>query len=543
MEVSSETRHLLQTLQCHPFSVALAAATISTYQSFHQCNSSTATESYSKLLTESISTEHCPFQAALRLYIAVASNDIRMRHTFDLIGSLNVNSPVPAMAVTHHLKNAFYDLPEESLAEISSYQTASTEFSYWDYLKSVKEYFLPASNLPVNSANVRDDIFFLRNCPLFSFVSYLKGFEFIRAHDSAANSLRLLFTGSTCAKFDEDYCRVKQNEFQQNTWKYRSFNKKDSLASYYRSLPGLSSPGVFTARQYSSISYESSDVAQGTSVPENMSYPQYVHIVSHYHRVFNSLECVYLNVSGDMSAWVLQNLLKPHFIALQNYPHVAQSDRLAVQILAADVHVALLSPHDLKSYLPHYKHLVDEQLKILGSQSLTVASAQTKYADMLLSLGRPSEARTILQGVLSIYKKLSPNMRDQMCMDIGHCMSALGRTYAQLGDYSQSRDWFEHAMASYQTLPEQQGKATKKQQRLVSNSLIDVAHSYLVLGDLAIAKKYSDLACMVLDSLHPEGTAETVRILQIGSVIHSLMGDKEESMKQQARASKIEAKL
>jgi len=542
VQASNENLHLLQTLQCHPFSVALAAATVSTYQSFYQVNGSTATETYSKLLNESLSAGHSPFQSALKLYVEVAITDVRMRHTFDLLGSLDVSNPVPAMLVTQHLRNSFYNIPEESLVEIP-HKRFSTENTYWDSIKSVKNYFLPP-NPPVNETDVRDDIFFLRHCPLFSFMSYLKGFEFIRVHDMSANNLRRVFFESTCEQFDDDYCRAKQKDFQQNTWlvKYRSFNKEDCLASYYRSLPGLSSPGVITACQYSSASYTFSEVAHGTVVPKNLSYSQYVHIVSHYHRVFSSLEYVFLDVAGDISAWVLQNLMNPHFEVLQNYPHLAQSDRLATQILAADGHVALLLPQELESYLPCYKSLVDEQKKMLGSQSLTAVSSQIKYADMLLCLSRSSEACTVLQGVLSIYKKLSPHLRDQMSMDVGHSMSALGRTYAQLRDYNQSREWFEHALGAYQTLPEQ-GKATKKQQRLISSSLIDVAHSYLVLGDLAVAKKYSDLACMVLDSLYPEGNGETVRILRIGSVIHSLMGDKEESMKQQARASKIESKL
>ena len=535
---------LVESLGCHPLATALAASTISTYQAFLHLDSTSAAKTYSELLMEQMKLEETPLQAALKLYFEVAVSDVRLRHVFDLLGSLDSDSPILSSVVADHLHSMFYAIPSDLLVAASPQVAVEdvVEHSYLDYVKPIKDYLFPKpGELGITE---EDKIGYLRHCPLLLFMkSSQNDFELIGVQPSAVHSLRWLFTESTCDKLDEDHCRLKENEFQQKSWfkRYRAFNKTDCLASYHRALPGLVSPGVITPRLFASMPHKGYDL-QGTAVPEDLSYSQYVHIVSHYHRVLGSMSTLFHNAKGDIHGNILERVMVPHLKALMEHPLLSQADRLKADILTADIQVLLISGKELEAYLLYYEGLINEQKRMLGSQSLILAATLTNYADLLLSVGKSAEAQTMLQTVLGTYKKLSTRARDQACVDVGHAMSSMGRAFAQLGDHRQSKDWYEHALTTYQTIPEQ-GHATKKHQNLISSSLIDVARAYLVLGDLPVAKKYSELAYMVLESLYPKGNSETVRILRISSIINSLMGNKEESAKQMSQASKIEAKL
>ncbi len=47
-------------------------------------------------------------------------------------------------------------------------------------------------------------------------------------------------------------------------------------------------------------------------------------------------------------------------------------------------------------------------------------------------------------------------------------------------------------------------------------------HAYLSVGDLLVAKKYSELAAMMLQSVYPQGHKEMVRLLNIRSIVSAL---------------------
>lgn len=535
---------LLESLFYHPMATALAAATLNIYQTLDCQN---AISSYQKLLMDRTSSGDDVLQAALNLFFEASVSDPCLRHSYDLIGSLDLDSPLLASIIPVHLSSQFYDIPSEQLVAPQPKLLLSVEnekSSYWDYIKSTIP-FLQSKTAEITPLS-QDEVNFLRNCPVFSFKHYPRAdIELIAVNSSAAPILRQLFTKITCPKLDYDHSKLKVQEFEKNAWfrKYRTFDEKNCLAEFHRGLPGLASPGVHTAREFASLPVSvDHGTGTGTKVPDQLQYSEYVHIVSHYHRVTESLLLTLKSVKGEMSAYILEKSLLPHINAVTMFSLLSQEDRLAAKISVTSLEAASLSGDDLNECLSSYGSLLNEQKKLLGSRSMTVARTLTDYADLLLSTSKAAQAKSVLQSVLSNYKQLPVQARDKVSMDVGHTMSSLGHACAQLGESEESKNFYEHALTSYQSAPVQ-GHVTKKQQKLISSLLIDLAHAHLVLGDLPMGKKYSELGIMVIQSLYPDGNLETVRLLQISSIINSLLGDKEESSKLLAQASKIEAKL
>ena len=543
----SEERELMERICSLPISTALAAATIYSYKELWHLDDHDALSVYSKILKNKLEEEQSPLQASLSVYFEVVVADARMRHVFDLLGCMDLDLPVMTGLAAHHIQSSFYSIPKESLMPTLPPPSVkeSSDLSYWDYFKSIKEKMFPSQPLASLESMNDDRIAFLRHSPILLFnTSFFKDVELVSMHGSAMSCVRRQFTAHTAPTLDEEHCKTKEGEFQQSTWlkRYKNFNKEECLANYHRSLPGLSSPGVLTPRQFASSSHQNCHFPLETAVSESLSYSQYVHIVSHYHRVLKSLVDTLPDYIGDIPANSVQCLLIPHLQLLKEYPLLAEADKVTAQILEVDIRALSLSAAKLESHLLCYEHLVNKQKLLLGSSNLTVSSNLIKYADLLLSSGKAAEARTVLQAVLNTYKKLSSGMRDQLCVEIGHAMSSMGQAYSQLGEHKLSKDWFEYALASFQTIPEE-GEVTSKQRKLISSSLVDVAQAYLILGELPVAKKYSELACMVLDSINPEGSPETIRCLKIASIVNALSGDKDESVKQKTRAAKIEGNL
>ena len=530
---------LLESLTYHPMATALAAATIAMDQTKLPSDCQSVTSTYNKLLVDRTSAGETVLQAALHLFFEVSVSDPCLRHTYDLVGLFDLDRPFLASIIPVHLSSEFYAIPSPDL--LSSPPRPSIpdmkEHSYFDFIKTHIPFL--QTKLTETSPLSQDEISFLRSCPVFSFKQYSRaGIELVAVHSSAVPLLRQLFAEVTCPKLDNDHVKLKAQEFQKNAWfrKYRKFDEKTSLVQFHRGLPGLSSPGVFTAQEFASL-----PVQAGTSKIPDLHYSQYMHIVSHYHRVTDSLLSTLNSVKGEVRGYVLEESLLPHIIAVKNFHLLAQADQVAANIAVLSIEVASLSGEELKKCLSSYERLVNEQRLLLGSQSTTVACSLTDYADLLLSTGNASQAKEVLQSVISSYKQLPTRAREQVSLGMGHAMASLGLAYAQLGDNKESKNCYERALASYQTAP-LQGQVSKKQQKLVSTLLIDVSHSHLVLGDLPMAKKYSELGILVLQSLYPAGDLETVRLLEISSIILSLLGDKEESSRMLAQASKIKAK-
>ena len=113
---------------------------------------------------------------------------------------------------------------------------------------------------------------------------------------------------------------------------------------------------------------------------------------------------------------------------------------------------------------------------------------------------------------------------------------------SSLGEKARSRELLEQALSLYQSVPA--GEAVSlHQRRLVANTLTDLAHAYLTLGEVVAAQKYIELSMMAQPTVYPEGGPETVRAFSVASLVYALLGDQRESVRVREEAGKLQKQL
>lgn len=535
---------LLEVLQYNPMTIALAASTIKTLHSLQPDSElQTVVRSYQDLLSQGNSDIQ---QAAVSLYCDTAISDCRMRHTLDFLGSCNLEYPQLVSALSIHLSEDFLGIPQEALAPppldpiLANLKSASHD-SYWSRFKSMIPFLHQSSPSDDDIAKAlkdsQDEVAFIRQSPLLSFKhSWCGGdFEFVTVHSVAHHKISELFPDFTASKLDEDFLSRELKDFQQKSWfkNYRTFDSKKTLRKFHRSLPGLSSPGVFTEAQF----HDTKPAGM-----ERMNYSQYVHVVSHYHRVLTSLTSTLRSVKGELRNVLMKRYLLPHFEAIKDISYISQADKLTAEISMLSIDAAS-SSDDHKRYIAQYEDLIAKQKALLGAKSTQVASSLVDLADLQLSSSNAAAAKELLQSALGIYNQVPVHLQHSgFALDMGHALSSLGLACGEMGEKEKSKDCYDQALAVSQSVPSN-GRVGLQQRKVVASLLVSVTHAYLCLGDLPVAKKYCELAAMMLQSVYPQGHTETVRLFNIRSMVCALMGDKEESSKFRIEASKLKAKM
>lgn len=538
--------------------IALAATTIKMYRSLLPSSEwNTILVSYQELLANSLKARSDVdiLQAALDLYFEFAVSDSRLRHTFDFLGSCALDCPLIVSVLPLHLGTKFFAITDEALAPppldpfLDKIKPPVGKDSGWNYIKSILPFGRP--DIPTDEdiakllAASQDEVTFLRDSPILSFQRCCHGsFEFVRVHSVAFDRLPQLFS-DTCQKLDRDHVLKEAKEFEENAWfkQYRSFDEKKSLKMFHHRLPGLSSPGVLTRAEFNGVLVKDSKV--GTLVPDDLSHSQYLHIVSHYHRVVSSLTSALRAAKGDVDGFLLKKYLVPHLQAIKTHPLLSHADQLAINmsLLVAEMTSNPSSELSESSIVTEYRALIAEQKKLYGTQSQVVARSLTDLANFYLSLNKPSPAKELLQSAMQVYKQIPARLAgEEFAQDVGNALSSTAMASGQLGEKQQSKQLYEEALASYQSIPPS-GKVTRKQQRLVASVLIDVTHAHLCVGDFLAAKKYSGLATMMLQAVYPQGHMETVRLFNISSIVYALLGEREESTRLRTEASKTKSKI
>ena len=542
---------LLEVLQYNPMAVALAASTIKMYHSSQpDTELPTIIKSYQQQLTGVADIQ----QATVNLYCEAAISDSRIRHTFDFLGLCDLDYPVLLSALPIHLSADFHGLSEEALAlppldPILAKLKPTGHDSYWSRFKSVVP-FLSASvpsddDIAKALKESQDEVAFIRQSPLLSFKrSWCSGgFEFVTVHSVAHRRISELFI-DTAAKLDRDFVSREFLDFQRKTWfkHYRTFDSKKALRKFHRSLPGLSSSGVFTELQFHDIKSVGSEGSVDATISK-MSYSQYVHTVSHYHRVLMSLTATLRSIKGEIRDVLMEKYLLPHFKAIKDFSYTSESDKLTAEISMLSIDAGSSSGDHTTRCITRYEQLIAKQKALLGTKSIQVASSLVDLADLQLSSSDASAAKDLLQLALSIYNQVPAHLQHgAFALDEAHAFSSLGLACGELGEKEKSKDFYEQALATSQSVPSN-GTVGVRQRKVVASLLVNVTHAYLCLGDLPVAKKYCELAAMMLQSVYPQGHAEIIRLFNIRSIVSALMGDKEESSKYRAEASKLKAKL
>ena len=550
---------LLEKLNYHPMALALAGATMKLYHSLlPQSEFQGIISSYYEVLLNSLE-EHSDvdiLDVAVDLYLEAAVSNICLQHVFDFLGSCNLEHPLPLSVFPIHLGWTIYDIPGEALAPpplepLLDKMKPALDNSYFSYLKSVVPFLHPKvpSDEDINSvlAASRDQVSFLRESPILSFKHCCHGdFECVVVHSAASRKLPQLFTQYTLPKLDHSHITKKELEFEQNSWfkQYRTFNKKKCLETFHRTLPGVSSRGIKTEKQFdAAVPCTVQGLVSGTSIPEVINYPQYLHIVSHYHRVVSSLDSTVRTSKGEMGGVLLKRYFLPHLQAIRQFPLLSLTDKLTTDIAMIMIEAVSSSSEECKNIISEYEKLVAQQETIFGSKNQLVARSLVDMADLKLSLDDAVGAKKLLDSAVRVYEQVPPRLASkEFALDVGHAFSSMGMACSEMGDKEQSRMFYERALASYQTVPSS-GEVTEKQRKLVGSALVDMTHIYLSLGDFVVAKKYSELAVMMLQTLYPQGHMESVRLFNISSIISALLGDKSESVRFRTEASKIKTKI
>ena len=550
--------NLLQGIEYHPMAVALAGATIGIYSSFKDGGMADVIKTYHDLLLTQSSNEKCEsLGAAVALYCEAAASDARLRHTFDLLGSCDPEYPLPVGVIAHHLTSELYAIADEALAPpqldpILAKLKASVKVnnSYWTQLKSSIPFLQPDGPSDESISKVlaasQDEVSYIRDSPILLFRSVHGSggdLEIVSVHSVAAQQISRLFADQTIPRLNQDHLTKEAKAFE-STWlkNFRNFNEEQSMQVFHQKLPGVSSPGVLTKAQFQNCPPLSLQ-ATGTRIPDPLSYDQYLHIVSHYHRVMASLNSYLQWCKGEVEGILMQESLSPHFHAMKSFPLVSMADQVSAEISLLAIQTLSSSPEDRRVFIKDYERLISEQKRLLGAGNSAVAASMVDLASLHLSLNETLPAIEILQSALALYKKLPSHLvQGQLALDMSYSMSSLGLAYNQLGKQSESKTMYEQALATAQSVPPS-GKVSTRQRRLVASLLVDVTHAYLALGDLAVAKKYCEIALMMLQTVYPQGHAETVRLFNISSIANALLGNREESTRLRTEASKMKAKL
>ena len=541
---SVESSHLSPLISSTPLTLALAASTINLYSaSMEQAADrpqSSALALYLELLGDQLgdspTTQEEVTAACVSLYVEAATTQLHVLHTFDLLGSLEPTCPVPASLVQSHLSSKFYQLPP-LIPPVPAGGTPAEpqDMSLLAQIKLLIPFGNKNTTLASPKLEVQDKLYFLRDSPIIAFKKYSnEGFELLQVHSTASKELAKLFLKTTVQRLEETHVKEAQEKFNATAWfrQYRTFDTHQTLAQYCRSLPGINAVGVLTQEKFPKSQFAESSQVQ---------YSEYLHLVSHNHRILTSILSEIRALDDSLASTLLGWYIRPHLSHLSSIETLSQSDRSMCSYGLASIASAVSK--DTTANLSQYQNALEEQIKVLGSQSPAVARTLTDMASLLFSQEDVSGAKNLLESALQIYQKIPPKTRSyETNLDLGLAMSSRAVVASSQGDKTLSKDLLEQALGLYQVLPEG-GDVSIHQRRLVANTLTDLAHAHLTLGNLVMAQKYVELSVMAQPVIYPEGSEETVRALTVAGTVYALLGDPRESRRVSDEAGKHRAKI
>ena len=560
--------------------VALAGATIKVYRLLleghgHDNPTAVSLDKYLELLKEETCEER-RMDRMVSLYLEAASSyDPLARHGFDFIASFgNVQFPIPVSAIAQHLSDPFYTItppvppndpalvlpsmeppmepprssePDAATNKAMMDTITSTVTSYFKQLKSLLN-FQKSDVPPVagTSQHPVDGLGTLRESPLLTFQSQAPGgIETLRVHCAAFPQLGTQFISQTVPRLEQNHLAQAEDHFNKTAWfkSYRPFNASQTLRKYMCSLPGVSAPGVATEESFKKNPDRFSAVLHGGVVGcrprgESVTYSQYLHLVSHYHRVTESLNQELKSATGDLEDVRLKVSLKPLFQQVAQYPLLSIADKLICSSALTSIEASITSEY--ATQLRRFESLLGEQKCLFGSKSPSVSRTLAEMADLKYSMKDFVGAKELLSEALSIHRHLQsiPAERNKHFLDLGLTLSSLGIVCSSLGERQQSKSYLEQALATYQTVPDD-GNVTKRQRKLVASTLIDLSHAYLILGQLIVAKKHVELAVDAAKAVYGEKHPEVARALNVKSIACAMLGDKEQSRKLRQEAGGV----
>lgn len=545
---TADTTKLSQQLCNQPLALSLAGLTVKLYSQFLEAADPTLAEkpveqalsSFCEVLSSKLS--HQPscdelVSATTQLYIeALSAADPFFLHAIDFLSSTNPSLPVPQSAISQHLSHPFYQLSSFSSQFLSPLadplepaSSTPSPPSYFEMIKS-KIPFIPQSSSPLPAASggqqalqklaeaqtgrwsIPDPLTSLLKSPFIKSQSF-SGLKLISMHRSVVECISDHFLNYTVPKLEETHLRGAKAQFDRGSWfkQFRSFDEDSVLAGYLKALPGLSEGGVMTEEQFKSAS------SQGT-------YSQYLHTVSHNHRMVTALTTELKYLSRDNEDLLLCRYIQPHLSSLALSHLLPANDQIRCQNGLLSIEAAFCPKSE--AVYARYNAILQAEQQAMDSSS--VANTLTQMAELKYHSGDLASAEQLLLSAVAIHNKVSRKNVDQS-LDCGMTLSLLGLVYAAQGKKQLTKDYLERSLSLYQAVPAS-GEVPRKQRKIIASTVTDLGHAYVSLGNVIMAKRYLELALTAHRNIHSSGShPEVTRTLTVMSVVHALMGDHVES--------------
>ena len=476
----------------------------------------------------------------MALYIeALCAIDNHFLHSLDFLSLCNTNYFIPSSTIKHHLKNPFYKLSStpsssllEDMATVTPLVPPPSSSSYISLIKSKLPFIggtsPPLESTPVQPLSLPDLLKSLRLSP-FIRSRTLGQLELFTVHTSCRHHLSNHFMMYTVPRMEEEHLKIAQDYWNKTAWfkKFRSFDSNSSLTKFRSNLPGLKEGKVLTEEQYKLVT-------------NDINYYQYIHLVSHYHRVVNTLTNELKYLSRDPEDLTMRRYIKPHleFVCSNQ---LAERDQLRCQAGLLSIEASFST--DQTSIYSRYCTLLESMREAFGSTHQEIANTLTAMAEIHYYKGDYGSARELLTSAIALHEQTPSHLRTPtQSMDLAGSLSTLGLVYASLGERQLCREKLEKALGLFQTIPSD-GDIPKKQRKLVATTVTDLGHAYVSTGDIIGAKKYLDLALIAQRGIHGDDHPEVARTLNVLSIVYSLMGDNFESRNSRKEAGKIQSEL
>ena len=358
--------------------------------------------------------------------------------------------------------------------------------------------------------------------------------KLLHVHPSASDYIRNNFVSFTISHLEEvELIRAKAT-WDRTTWfkRFRTYDPNNSLSSFLSSLPGVKDGGAYTQEQYNQ---------QGTSL---VSYREYIHAVSHYHRIAQTVSKELRYLGKDNEDSLMKKYLLPHieYIISTHQHRLTDKDALCFETALVNVH-SVLSNASYESLLQQYESLLTAHVSTHGQQHILTANILTSLGELYYHKADYDKAFNVLKQAINIHEGIIPRLKTQECsVDHASSLSLLGLVYAGIGNKRLCVKYLEQSMVMYQSIPSD-GDITKSQRKVVATTITDLGHAYVMLGDVISAKKYLDLAIIAQRGIHGDVHPEVVRTLNVQTIVYTLMGDNSESRHLGREAGEIQKEL
>ncbi len=358
--------------------------------------------------------------------------------------------------------------------------------------------------------------------------------QLVHTHSTMCDYIRDSFVNFTIPRLEEAELIRAKTTWNKATWfrRFRTFDNNNCLVSFISSLPGIKEGGAYTESQYNELN--------NTSI----SYKQYIHCVSHYYRIADTVtnELRYLRKDNE-DLFVRKYLLPQLEYILNNNQHLL-TDQIALSYETALLNIrSSLTKTSYDNLLLQYTTILDAHVNIHGTQHILTANAMTSLGELYYHNTEYHDAINILNQAINIRENIPQRLRTQdYSVDHASSLSLLGLVYAAIGNKNQCIKYLEQAMMLYQIIPAD-GDITKSQRKVVATTITDLGHAYVMLGDVTSAKKYLDLAIVAQRGIHGDVHPEVVRTLNVQNIVYTLMGDNNESKIIGREAGEIQKEL